>query len=328
MKYRILGKTGFKISEVSLGTWQLGGKWGSGFNDSEALKTVHAALDEGVNFIDTADVYSDGLSENAVGRAVKERTERIYVATKCGRRLNPHRAEGYNEKNITGFVEDSLKNTGFDALDLIQLHCPPTSVYKDDGVFQALDKLKQEGKILHYGVSVEKVDEALTVLRYPGVASVQIIFNMFRLKPIEDFFLQALKNNVGILARVPLASGLLTGILSRDSEFGSDDHRNFNRDGSSFDKGETFSGVDYNKGLDAVQELKGLFPGPETLSAWALKWTLMFDAVSCVIPGASRPEQAVQNSVISDIPDLSPVQMKGVQDIYNRYIRKDVHHLW
>jgi len=263
-----------------------------------------------------------------VARAVKERTERVYVATKCGRRLNPHLAEGYNEKNITGFVEDSLKNTGFEALDLIQLHCPPTDVYEDDSVFEALDKMKQQGKILHYGVSVAKVDEAIMALRYPGVASVQIIFNMFRLKPIEDFFPQAVSNNVGILARVPLASGLLTGNLSSDTEFDSTDHRHFNRDGSSFDKGETFSGVDFNTGLEAVEELKLLFPGPGTLSAQALKWTLMFEAVSCVIPGASRPDQAVQNSKISDLPQLSLAQMNGVVDIYKRYIRKDVHHLW
>lgn len=328
MKYRLLGKTGFKVSEVSLGTWQLGARWGDKFEDEQALKTVREALDRGVNFIDTADVYSDGLSEHAVARAVKERKERIYVATKCGRRLNPHTADGYNEKNIRRFIEDSLRNTGFDALDLVQLHCPPTSVYQNDSVFSILDKLREEGKILHYGVSVEKVEEALLAVQYPNVATVQIIFNMFRLKPSERFFAKAEKNNVGVLARVPLASGLLTGRMTADTKFSPGDHRTFNRNGTAFDKGETFSGVDFNKGLDAAAELSGLFPGPHPLSAWALKWTLMFDAVSCVIPGASRPEQAAKNSEVSGMPDLTPEQMKGVETVYDKYIRDSVHHLW
>ena len=316
------------MSEVSLGTWQLGARWGDKFDDNQALRTVHAALDQGVNFVDTADVYSEGLSENAVARAVKERNERIYVATKCGRRLNPHTAEGYNEKNIRRFIEDSLRNTGFDALDLVQLHCPPTSVYRNDRVFSILDRLKEEGKILYYGVSVEKVEEALLALRYPNVATVQIIFNMFRLKPSERFFPVAKKNNVGILARVPLASGLLSGKMTADTTFSPGDHRTFNRDGKAFDKGETFSGVEFKKGLEAAAELSGLFPGSHPLSAWALKWTLMFDAVSCVIPGASTPEQAAKNTEVSGMPDLTTGQMRGVEEVYEKFIRDSVHHLW
>jgi len=328
MKHRMLGKTGFEVSEVSLGTWQLGGRWGSGFDQKKALATVHAAINHGINFIDTADVYSDGLSEKAVALAVKTRKERVYVATKCGRRLNPHIAEGYNEKNIRRFVEDSLRNTGFPVLDLIQLHCPPSEIYDDERVFEILERLRDQGKIIHYGVSVEKVDEALKAIEYPGVATVQIIFNMFRLKPAERFFPEAVKKNVGILARVPLASGLLTGKLTRSSVFGPADHRTFNRNGEAFDKGETFSGMDYTKGLEAVEKLRQLFPGSPELTPWALKWTLMFGAVSCVIPGASTPEQAVQNAAVADLPPLSDEQMQGVGEIYNRFIREDAHHLW
>lgn len=328
MKYRTLGKTGFKVSEVSLGTWQLGGRWGSGFDEKAALATVHAAIDHGINFIDTADVYSDGLSERAVAIAVKTRKEKVYVATKCGRRLSPHTAEGYNQKNITRFIDDSLRNTGFSALDLVQLHCPPTEVYTNDRVFEVLDRLKEQGKIRHYGVSVEKVDEALMALKYPGVAIVQIIFNMFRLKPAERFFPEAIKNNVGILARVPLASGLLTGKLTRASVFAAGDHRTFNRHGEAFDKGETFSGVDFDLGLMVVDKLKRYFPDPENLASSALRWILMFEAVSCVIPGASSPEQAVMNAAVPDMPGLTGEQMSGIEDIYDRFIRKDVHHLW
>lgn len=328
MKYRILGKTGFEVSEISLGTWQLGGRWGSAFDEKKALATVHAAIDHGINFIDTADVYSDGLSERAVAMALRTRKERVYVATKCGRRLSPHTAEGYNEKNITRFVEDSLRNTGFSILDLIQLHCPPTEVYRNDRVFSVLERLKQQGKIIHYGVSVEKVEEALMAIKYPGVASVQIIFNMFRLKPADRFFPEAIKSNVGILARVPLASGLLTGKFTGASVFDPGDHRSFNRNGEAFDKGETFSGVDYNKGIMVAEKMKGLFPDPSKLAHYALKWTLMFEAVSCVIPGASNPDQAIQNAAVSDLPELTAGQMRGVTELYDRYIREDVHHLW
>jgi aryl-alcohol dehydrogenase-like predicted oxidoreductase len=326
MKKRILGKTGWNITEVSLGTWQLGGKWGDKFNEEEARSTVHMAIDKGTNFIDTADVYSDGLSENMVGQVVKEYKERIYVTTKCGRRLNPHVAEGYNDRNIRGFVDDSLKNMNVDTIDLIQLHCPPTDVYYNPAVFDTLQSLVDEGKLLHFGVSVEKIEQGLKAIEYPGCASVQIIFNMFRQRPAELFFREAKKRNVGIIVRVPLASGLLAGKFTKDTKFEKGDHRFFNRKGMFFDRGETFSGVDYEKGLRAVEELKKLFP--ENLALWALRWVLMFDEVSVVIPGASRREYAETNMKASDLPPLTDAQMDGVREIYDSFIKADVHHLW
>lgn len=326
MKKRVLGKTGWNVTEVSLGTWQLGGKWGDKFNEEEARSTVRTAIDKGTNFIDTADVYSDGLSENMVGQVVKEYKERIYVATKCGRRLNPHVTEGYNDKNIRGFVDDSLKNMNVDTIDLIQLHCPPTDVYYNPAVFDTLQSLVEEGKLLHFGVSVEKIEQGLKAIEYPGCASVQIIFNMFRQRPAELFFGEAKKRNVGIIVRVPLASGLLAGKFTKDTKFEKGDHRFFNRKGMFFDRGETFSGVDFEKGLQAVEELKKLFP--ENLALWALRWVLMFDAVSVVIPGASRREYAEANMKASDLPPLTDAQMDGVKEIYDRFIKADVHHLW
>jgi aryl-alcohol dehydrogenase-like predicted oxidoreductase len=326
MKQRTLGKTGFKISEISLGTWQLGGKWGSPFNDEEARATLRAAIDNGVNFIDTADVYSDGKSENMTARAVKEYDRRIYVATKCGRRLKPHVAEGYNDENIRKFIKDSLKNMKVDTIDLIQLHCPPTGVYYHPEVFETLESLVQEGTLLHYGVSVEKVEEGLKAIEYPGVASVQIIFNMFRQRPAELFFKEAKRRNVGIIVRVPLASGLLSGKFTRETKFDKNDHRFFNREGKYFDRGETFSGVNYDRGLDAVEELKKVFP--RDLALWALRWVLMFDEVSVVIPGASRRELAEVNLKASDLPPLSDEQMKRVREIYEEFIKPDVHQRW
>lgn len=328
MNYRRLGKTGFEVSEVSLGTWQLGGKWGHDFSDKTAEEILNAAIDNGVNFIDTADGYNGGLSEKAIGKVLKNRSENIRVATKCGRRLNPHNAEGYNRKNIRGFVEASLKNMDMEALDLIQLHCPPTEVYYKAEVFEALEELKKEGKILHYGVSVEKVEEALKAIEYPGLASVQIIFNMFRQKPAEEFFKAAKKRDVGIIVRVPLASGLLTGKMSKDTAFSQGDHRFFNRNGEAFDKGETFSGVNYELGLQAVEELKEVFGPKDSLANMALKWILMFDEVSCIIPGASRVEQVVSNIKASGIEPLSQEDMDKVKEIYDKYIKTSVHHLW
>ncbi|MDX2247418.1 MAG: aldo/keto reductase [Bacteroidia bacterium] len=329
MNYRILGKTGWKISEVSLGTWQVGGGWGSPvFNDALADRIIHAAIDNGINFIDTADVYSSGLSEKAVARVVKTRSEKVYVATKCGRRLKPqHTAEGYNRANITGFVEDSLKNMGLDTLDLIQLHCPPSAVYDSAEVFGILDDLKQQGKIRQYGVSVEKVSEALKALQYPGVATVQIIFNMMRLKPAEDFFSEAQKANVGILARVPLASGLLTGKINQATTFSPHDHRFFNREGEAFDKGETFSGVNLDLAFQALKEYKRLF-GELMLAEYALRWILMFEAVSCVIPGASSVEQVLSNVKTSQYPALPKTAMKEVEAVYNQFLRPTIHSQW
>ena len=327
MKYRILGKTNFKISEVSLGTWQLGGKWGKRFDTRTAEEILDKAVETGVNFIDTADVYNDGLSEIAIGKFLKKVSSRIYVATKCGRRLNPHTTEGYNKDNITGFVEDSLKRLDVEALDLIQLHCPPTEVYYRQEAFEALEDLKMNGKIRHYGVSVEKVEEALKAVGQPGVASVQIIYNMFRLKPAEDFFEIADSKNVGIIIRVPLASGLLTGKFSKKTVFSKGDHRNFNREGEFFDKGETFSGVPYDIGLEAVEELKKIF-GTNDIALNALKWVLSNEYISCLIPGASRVDQVETNSKVSSLPPISSEQADRVNAVYKKYIKKHVHHLW
>ncbi len=327
MKYRTLGKTGFKVSEVSLGTWQLGGKWGEKFNYETAEGILRKAVDEGVNFIDTADVYNEGQSERAIGKFLKKAGQRIYVATKAGRRLVPHTTEGYSKENITRFINDSLKNMGLETIDLIQLHCPTNEVYDRPEVFSILDELADKGKILNYGVSVEKVEEALKAIEYPNVATVQIIYNMFRHKPAEEFFSQAKEKNVGIIARVPLASGMLTGKFKKDTVFLKGDHRFFNRKGEAFDKGETFSGVPYEIGLEAVEELKRVFPEGE-LAKYALRWILMNDNVSCIIPGASRISQVEDNTKASDLPPLTDEQMKKVEEIYQKYIKIHVHTLW
>lgn len=328
MKYRILGKTGFEISEISLGTWQVGGKWGEEFNRDNAETIINTALDNGVNFIDTADVYSDGESEAAIGRVLKQRNERVYVASKCGRKISPHTNEEYTPKRMRDLVENSLRNMQLEQLDLIQLHCPPTDVYYRPEIFAEFDKLKQEGKIANLGVSVEKVEEALKAMEYSNVTTVQIIFNMFRQRPAEKFFRQAKANNVGVIVRVPLASGLLTGKFDRQTSFSETDHRNFNREGQAFDKGETFSGIDYEAGLAAVEQLKKELPDTYSLPQYALKWILMFDEVSTVIPGASKPEQVLSNVKASDIPRLTQEQMHRVNAIYEESIKEDVHQRW
>ena len=325
--YRELGRTGWKVSEISFGAWAIGGAWGT-VDDAESIAALHKAIDLGVNFIDTADVYGDGRSEQLIAQVLKERSEKVIVATKAGRRLDPHTADGYNAPNLTRFIERSLKNLDTDCLDLVQLHCPPTDVYYRPEVFGALDELVKAGKIAYYGVSVEKVEEALKAIEYPNVQTVQIIFNMFRHRPADLFFREAKARKVGILARVPLASGLLTGKMTRQTTFEADDHRNFNRHGESFDMGETFSGVDYETGLAAVEELRALLPASATMAQFALRWILMFDAVSCVIPGAKRPSQAEDNIQAADLPALSPQTMAKVRDIYDRSIRPQVHHRW
>jgi aryl-alcohol dehydrogenase-like predicted oxidoreductase len=328
MKYRTLGKTGFEISEVSLGTWQVGGRWGDPFSDENAEAIINRAIDLGVNFIDTADGYGGGQSEAAVGRVVRARSERVYVATKCGRKISPHVNEGYTPEVLEGFVNDSLRNLGMETIDLIQLHCPPTEVYYRPEIFALFDRLKQAGKIRNLGVSVEKVEEAIKAIEYPNVTTVQIIFNMFRHRPSELLFSLAKERDIGVIVRVPLASGLLSGKMTRQTTFGPDDHRTFNRDGASFDKGETFSGVDFETGLDAVDELKTLFPDDPILAIWALRWVLMFDAVSCVIPGASRLAHVESNVTASDLPPLTDEQMAGVKAVYEKYIKDPVHYLW
>ena len=332
MKYRRLGKTNFEVSAISLGTWQVGGRWGEPFDAASAEAIIEAAIERGVTFIDTADGYSDGASEAAVGRVVRRAKsrhgDRVRVATKCGRRIHPHVNEGYTVEALRGFVEASLKNTGLETLDLIQLHCPPTQVYYRPEIFALFDTLKAEGKILNLGVSVEKVEEAIKAIEFANVASVQIIFNMFRMRPAERFFADAKARDVGIIVRVPLASGLLTGAYSKATTFVAGDHRAFNRNGAAFDKGETFSGVDYEQGLAAVDELKKLFPSEPGLAAWALRWVLMFPEVSTVIPGASRVQQLESNIAASELRALSPAEMEGVKAIYARYIKPSVHQLW
>jgi len=327
MNYRNFGRTGWQVSEVSFGAWAIGSAWGE-VDDEQSVAAMHAALDTGVNLIDTADVYGDGRSERLIARLRKERGESFYAITKAGRRLDPHTAAGYNLANLTAFVERSLKNLDVEALDLVQLHCPPTESYYMPEVFDALDSLVTSGKIRFYGVSVEKVEEALKAIEYPHVQSVQIIFNMLRHRPAELFFPEAKRKQVAILARVPLASGLLTGKMSRNTTFASDDHRSYNRYGQAFDRGETFSGVDFETGLQAVEELRGLLPEGMTMTQFALRWILMFDAVSCAIPGAKTPEQAAANSAASAFPPLTQAQMDGVQAIYNRLIREQVHQRW
>lgn len=327
MNYRTLGRTGWKVSEISFGAWAIGGSWGD-VDDRESLAALNRAVDMGVNFIDTADVYGDGRSEQLVAQLRKQRSETIYVATKAGRRLDPHTAAGYNRQNLTDFVERSLRNLQTDAIDLLQLHCPPSEVYYLPETFGVLDDLVRAGKLHYYGVSVEKVEEALKAIEYPNVQSVQIIFNIFRQRPADSFFKKALRRQVGILARVPLASGLLTGKLNATSGFAPDDHRAFNRHGAAFDRGETFSGVDYATGLRAVEELRSLLPPGMSMTQFALRWILMFDAVTCAIPGAKRPAQAEENIRAADFPPLSDAAMQAVESIYNGRIRELVHHYW
>lgn len=328
MKYRQLGKTGFNISEISLGTWQVGGKWGSGFDHKLADQILNAALDEGINFIDTADVYEAGESETAVGRIVKRAGRRIYVATKCGRQISPHINENYTPQVLRGYVEESLKRLGMDCLDLIQLHCPPTEVYYRPEIFGEFEKLKEEGKILNMGVSVEKIEEAIKAIEFENVTTVQIIYNVFRQRPHEFFFKRAAKKNVGIIVRVPLASGLLTGMYSKDTKFEKGDHRFFNREGKFFDKGETFSGIPYEVGLAAVEQLKSLISSNVRLLDVALKWILMKPEVSTVIPGASKVDQVHSNVVASNLPDLSNDLLSEIDHIYEKYIKEHVHQRW
>lgn len=327
MKYRKLGRTGWDVSEISFGSWAIGGTWGT-VNNDDSMAALNKALSLGVNFFDTADVYGDGKSERLLAQLKKDRSEKFYIATKAGRRLNPHTEKGYNKKNITSFVERSLKNLNTECLDLLQLHCPPPQVYYMPQVFDILDDLVKDGKIQYYGISVEKVEEALKAIEYPNVQTVQIIFNMFRHRPSELLFEQAIKQQVGIIARVPLSSGMLTGKLMKESKFESDDHRYFNRNGEEFDKGETFSGVDYNLGLEAVEELRSICPNNISLVQFALKWILMSEAVTCAIPGAKNITHVEQNTSASDLSDLSPEVMKKVSLIYKKYVKGSVHHQW
>ncbi len=327
MEYRKLGKTGWNVSAISFGTWAIGSAWGS-VNDKDSLAALHHALDLGVNFFDTADVYGDGRSERLLAQLKLERKETFYIATKAGRRLDPHTAAGYNKKNITAFIERSLRNLNTDTIDLLQLHCPPTEVYYMPEVFGILDDLVQAGKLRHYGVSVEKVEEALKAIEYPGVQTVQIIYNIFRQRPSDLFFVEANKRSIGILARLPLSSGMLTGKFSRQSLFEKDDHRSFNRHGEAFDRGETFSGIDYELSLDIVDRLRPLVPAGMTMTQFALKWILMNPAVTCAIPGAKNPQQVEENIKAVGKPPLSDSVMKKIKEIYDSSVRPLVHQYW
>jgi aryl-alcohol dehydrogenase-like predicted oxidoreductase len=326
MQYRELGRTGWKVSTVSFGAWAIGGTWGP-TDDAASMAALHKALDLGVNFFDTADVYGDGHSERLLARLKKERPgDSFYIATKAGRRLNPHTAEGYLD--LRSFVERSLSNLQTEAIDLLQLHCPPTTAFYMPEVFDGLDRLVKEGKLRHYGVSVEKVEEAIKALDFPGVQSVQIIFNLFRQRAAEVFLPLAQARKVGILARLPLSSGMLSGKLTATSTFAEDDHRHFNRDGAGFDKGETFSGLPYDAGLAAVERIRPLVPAGMSMAQLALRWILMNPAVTCTIPGGKRPDQVADNVAAADLPELSPALMAQLAEIYASGVKPYVHTRW
>jgi aryl-alcohol dehydrogenase-like predicted oxidoreductase len=328
MEQRQLGRTDMTVSGIGFGAWAIGGSWGD-VDDEASMQALHAGIDAGINFIDTADVYGDGRSERLVARLRRERRgDTIWVATKAGRRLPQQTCDGYSRENLIAWIERSLTNLEMDALDLLQLHCPPSQLYRQPEVFGILDDLVAAGKVRYYGVSVETVDEALTAMQHPGVQSVQIIFNMFRLKPAERVLAEAAKRQVGILARVPLASGLLTGKLRPDTAFAADDHRSFNREGQAFDKGETLSGVPYEAGLAAVEELRPLVPPGASLTQVALRWILMFDGVTSAIPGARTAAQARENAAAAALPPLDAGTMAAVRRVYDEHIRGLVHAGW
>ncbi len=328
MRHRKFGRTGFTTTDIGFGAWQIGGAWGD-VSEADGRAALNAALDAGMSFIDTADVYGDGRSEKIIAEVLKDRGgQRPMVATKAGRRLSPHVADGYTKANLEGFIDRSLQNLGVERLDLVQLHCPPTDVYYRPEVFQALDEIKAAGKIANYGVSVEKVEEALKAIEYPGVVSVQIIYNIFRQRPAALFFKEAARRQVAVIARVPLASGLLSGKITRETAFAADDHRNFNRNGDAFDVGETFAGVPFETGLQAVEEIRALVPASQTMAAFALRWILMADAVSVVIPGARNAEQAEANAKAAGLPAIPEDVMEATREIYYRLVAPHVQHRW
>ncbi len=328
MREHSFGRTEFTVSDIGFGAWQIGGSWGE-VSEADGRAALNAALDAGMTFIDTADVYGDGRSEKIIAEVLKARGgKRPMVASKAGRRLNPHVADGYTKANIEGFIDRSLKNLEVDSLDLVQLHCPPTDVYYRQEMFEGLEEIRKAGKIKHYGVSVEKVEEALKAIEYPGVTSVQIIFNMFRQRPAGLFFQEAKRRNVAVIARVPLASGLLSGKITASTQFAAEDHRNFNRNGEAFDVGETFAGVPFETGLAAVEEVRKLVPEGASMAQFALRWILMHEAVTVVIPGARNGEQAKANAAASDFAALSADVMAASREVYERLIAPHVHHRW
>jgi aryl-alcohol dehydrogenase-like predicted oxidoreductase len=326
MKFRKFSDLGWNVSEIGLGCWAIGSEWGD-VAEEDAREVLKTSLDNGINFFDTADVYGDGRSEKFIGELIKSTSAKIYVTTKSGRRLNPHSAQGYNLKNIEGFVDRSLVNLGVECIDLLQLHCPPSEICPKKETFEMMDEIVNKGKIGNYGVSVEKVSEAMDAIQFPNVKSIQIIFNIFRQKPSEIFFKEAEKNNVAIIARVPLASGMLTGKMNNKSVFPENDHRNYNINGDAFDVGETFSGVNFEKGLKAVEKLKKLLPSNFTLTDLALKWILMHKEVSVVIPGAKNKNQVQNNVLASEKEEISDIVNK-INSIYNDMIKSEVNDRW
>lgn len=327
MKYRKLGKTNLNVSEIGFGSWAIGGTWGT-VNDENSERALESAVRNGINFFDTADVYGDGRSERLLSKIKKDYGDEIHIATKAGRRLNPHVADGYNYQNLRSFVERSISNLGVKEIELLQLHCPPWDVYYNPQVFEDLERLKNEGFIINYGVSVEKVEQAIKAIEYPGVSTIQIIFNIFRQRPSEFLFNIASIKNTGIIARVPLASGLLTGKFKGNEVFEPDDHRAFNRNGEAFDRGETFSGIDFRTGVEAVEDLKRLVPTGYTMTTLALKWILEHPEVSTVITGAKKDSQIIENASASDLPNLDPEIINEINDIYRRKIKPMVHNYW
>jgi len=321
------GRTGRPVTRIGFGAWAIGGSWGD-VSEADARATLEAALDAGMTFIDTADVYGDGRSERIIRDVLSSRAEKPFVATKAGRRLNPHVTEGYTATNIEAFIDRSLSNLGVECLDLVQLHCPPTPVFYTPALFDGLEALKAKGKIAEWGVSVEKVEEALKAIEYPGCASVQIIYNIFRQRPQTLFFREAKARGVAVIARVPLASGMLTGKMSAASTFAADDHRAFNRNGEAFDMGETFSGVPYDVALQAVEELRPLVPQGATMAQFALRWILMEEAVTVVIPGARTPAQSQSNAGADALAPLPEATMQACREVYQRLIAPHVHHRW
>ncbi len=327
MEYRPLGRTGWSVSAVSFGAWAIGGTWGT-VQDDESLAALRKAVELGVNFIDTADVYGDGRSERLIAQLRREVGGDLIVATKAGRRLPKQTPEGYNRANLTQFIERSLKNLAVDALDLLQLHCPPTDVYYMPEVFGLLDDLVERGKLRFYGVSVERVEEALKAIEYPNVQTVQIIYNVFRQRPADRFLAEAQQRQVGVLARLPLSSGMLAGKMTPDQRFEADDHRHFNREGAAFDRGETFSGIDFDAGLAAVECLRPLVPTGCSMAQWALRWILMHPGVTCAIPGGKRPTQVEENCAAASLAPLPAASMDQVRAIYDQQVKPHVHHYW
>ena len=326
MKYRKFSDLGWNVSEIGIGCWAIGSEWGE-VSENDAKDALYTSLDNGINFFDTADVYGDGRSEKIIGEVLKNTKEKIYVATKAGRRLNPHNADGYNLKNIESFIDRSLMNLGVEVIDLVQLHCPPSEICGKKETYEMMDEIVKKGKINYYGVSVEKVSEALDAIKYPNVKSIQIIFNVFRQKPSEIFFKEAKKNNVAIIARVPLASGLLTGKMNSQSSFPENDHRNYNINGDAFDLGETFSGINFAKGLEAVEELKKIKPSDFSLIDLSLKWILSYPEITVVIPGAKNKIQAELNVKASELNEINSIK-DSIKEIYNKYFKKDIHSNW